>query len=76
MKALCGPSGPRRPECEQSIQRGKLRFEAATSPSITDACENRLRRLAAGVGRLKARLVTACDETVAQVRNRRLFANG
>ena len=48
----------------------ELRFEAATSPSLTGPVKTRLRRLAGRRWTNEGALVIQCDETRSQARNR------
>ncbi len=50
----------------------ELRFEAATSPSLTDPVKTRLKRLSGRRWTKDGALVIQCDETRSQARNREI----
>jgi ribosome-associated protein len=62
-----GPGGQNVNKVSSAVE---LRFEAATSPSLTGPVKTRLRRLAGRRWTLEGALVIQCDETRSQVRNR------
>ena len=62
-----GPGGQNVNKVSSAVE---LRFEAATSPSLTAPVKTRLRRLAGRRWTLEGALVIQCDETRSQARNR------
>ena len=62
-----GPGGQNVNKVSSAVE---LRFEAATSPSLTSPVKTRLRRLAGRRWTLEGALVIQCDETRSQARNR------
>ena len=62
-----GPDGQNVNKVSSAVE---LRFEAATSPSLTGPVKTRLRRLAGRRWTLEGALVIQCDETRSQARNR------
>lgn len=62
-----GPGGQNVNKVSSAVE---LRFEAARSPSISDAVKVRLRRLAGRRWTKEGALVIQCDETRSQTRNR------
>lgn len=64
-----GPGGQNVNKVSSAVE---LRFEAATSPSLTGPVKTRLRRLAGRRWTLEGALVLQCDETRSQVRNREI----
>ena len=65
-----GPGGQNVNKVSSAVE---LRFEAATSPSISTPVKNRLRRLAGRRWTTEGALVLQCDETRSQVRNREII---
>lgn len=64
-----GPGGQNVNKVSSAVE---LRFEAATSPSLSQPVKNRLRRLAGRRWTTEGALVLQCDETRSQARNRDL----
>ncbi len=64
-----GPGGQNVNKVSSAVE---LRFEAATSPSLTIPVKNRLRRLAGRRWTNEGALVIQCDETRSQARNREI----
>jgi|TARA_R110000822_G_scaffold29742_2_gene87189 ribosome-associated protein len=64
-----GPGGQNVNKVSSAVE---LRFEAATSPSLTVPVKNRLRRLAGRRWTNEGALVIQCDETRSQARNREI----
>ena len=64
-----GPGGQNVNKVSSAVE---LRFEAATSPSLTGPVKTRLRRLAGRRWTLEGALVIQCDETRSQARNREI----
>jgi len=64
-----GPGGQNVNKVSSAVE---LRFEAATSPSLTVPVKNRLRRLAGRRWTNEGALVIQCDETRSQGRNREI----
>tara|TARA_R110002049_G_scaffold44333_5_gene130098 strand:+ start:158263 stop:158685 length:423 start_codon:yes stop_codon:yes gene_type:complete len=64
-----GPGGQNVNKVSSAVE---LRFEAATSPSLSTPVKNRLRRLAGRRWTTEGALVLQCDETRSQARNRDL----
>jgi ribosome-associated protein len=64
-----GPGGQNVNKVSSAVE---LRFEAATSPSLSQPVKNRLRRLAGRRWTTEGALVLQCDETRSQARNREL----
>ncbi len=62
-----GPGGQNVNKVSSAVE---LRFEAATSPSLSAPVKTRLRRLAGRRWTLEGALVIQCDETRSQARNR------
>ena len=62
-----GPGGQNVNKVSSAVE---VRFEAATSPSLTGPVKTRLRRLAGRRWTLEGALVIQCDETRSQARNR------
>ena len=65
-------SGPGGQNVNKVSSAVKLRFEAATSPSLTNPVKTRLRRLAGRRWTNEGALVIQCDETRSQHRNKDL----
>ncbi|MBM1632777.1 aminoacyl-tRNA hydrolase [Sulfitobacter mediterraneus] len=63
-------SGPGGQNVNKVATAVELRFEAATSPSLTDPVKTRLRRLAGRRWTNEGALILQCDETRSQARNR------
>lgn len=64
-----GPGGQNVNKVSSAVE---LRFEAATSPSLSSPVKTRLRRLAGRRWTNEGALVIQCDETRSQVRNREI----
>ena len=64
-----GPGGQNVNKVSSAVE---LRFEAASSPSLSQPVKNRLRRLAGRRWTSEGALVLQCDETRSQARNRDL----
>ncbi len=64
-----GPGGQNVNKVSSAVE---LRFEAATSPSLSTPVKNRLRRLAGRRWTSEGALVLQCDETRSQARNREI----
>jgi ribosome-associated protein len=64
-----GPGGQNVNKVSSAVE---LRFEAATSPSLTNPVKTRLRRLAGRRWTNEGALVIQCDETRSQARNREI----
>ena len=62
-----GPGGQNVNKVSSAVE---LRFEAARSPSLTEAVKVRLKRLAGRRWTLEGALVIQCEETRSQARNR------
>ncbi|OAN72909.1 peptide chain release factor I [Sulfitobacter sp. EhC04] len=63
-------SGPGGQNVNKVATAVELRFEAATSPSLTGPVKTRLRRLAGRRWTNEGALILQCDETRSQARNR------
>ncbi|GLT12394.1 alternative ribosome rescue aminoacyl-tRNA hydrolase ArfB [Sulfitobacter porphyrae] len=63
-------SGPGGQNVNKVATAVELRFEAATSPSLTGPVKARLRRLAGRRWTKEGALILQCDETRSQARNR------
>ncbi len=64
-----GPGGQNVNKVSSAVE---LRFEAASSPSLSTPVKNRLRRLAGRRWTSEGALVLQCDETRSQARNREI----
>ncbi|MEO0379960.1 MAG: alternative ribosome rescue aminoacyl-tRNA hydrolase ArfB [Pseudomonadota bacterium] len=62
-----GPGGQNVNKVSSAVE---LRFEAATSPSLSSPVKARLKRLAGRRWTLEGTLILQCDETRSQARNR------
>lgn len=64
-----GPGGQNVNKVSSAVE---LRFEAETSPSLTNPVKTRLRRLAGRRWTKEGALIIQCDETRSQARNREI----